>query len=258
YRDGFVPVLLFMRLQSFLSQNGVASRRKCAEIILAGEVRVNGKVASGPGDAIDPEKDEILYQSKPVRPCARRQYFLFHKPLNVITTARDTHARKTVVDFFKGVQARLFPVGRLDRNTTGILLLTDDGELANRLMHPRHGVLKRYAVLTDSPLSSVQLTKFSKGVQLGPKRTAECGIRPCGKKERYYAYEVTLAEGQNRQIRRMMTILGKNVKALHRFEYGPLVLGRLEPGKHRPLTAEEVAALRQATQTPGGNSRGHS
>jgi 23S rRNA pseudouridine2605 synthase len=237
-----------MRLQSFLSKSGVASRRKCAELVQEGKVKVNGEVVTEPGKAIEPDQDVILYRGKPVVSKALA-YYMFHKPLNVITTAKDPQNRRTVVEFFKDKKERVFPVGRLDRNTTGLLLVTNDGDLANALMHPRYGVTKRYAVLIDKSLSKAQLDKFKRGLRIeGDKKTAACQITAYGKQGGHFAYEVTLKEGKNRQIRKMMEILGCRVKALHRFEYGPLDLGNLKLGASRPLKATELKALREFIQ----------
>jgi len=234
-----------MRLQSYLSKSGLASRRKAADFIREGKVTVNGSVVREPGAAVDPAKDEICFGKKEVR-SAQAVYYVFHKPVNVITSASDPQGRRTAVDFFSGIPHRVFPVGRLDRNTTGLLLMTNDGDLANELMHPRYGVVKRYAVLTDRCLSPNQMEKFRRGMRLEGGKTRACEIKDYGPKGRHYAYEVALKEGKNRQIRRMMEILGHSVKALHRFEYGPLELGHLKPGHFRSLSPAEVKRLRDS------------
>jgi len=232
-----------MRLQSYLSRAGIASRRQTAELIKEGKVSVNGVVTREPGKSVDPDEDKITYLNRLVS-IEKKAYYLFHKPMNVITTTKDTHDRKTVAHYFKKLPVRVYPVGRLDRNTTGLLLLTNDGDLANRLMHPRHGIQKRYVVLTKSPLSKAQILKFRKGVRLGSEKTAPCEIVYHGRAGSGHAYEVTLREGKNRQIRRMMEILDKSVTSLHRYEYGSIHLGKLKAGESRPLTAQEVQLLK--------------
>lgn len=235
-----------MRLQSYLADAGVASRRRSAELIESGLVKVNGQIVRAPGHAVDAEKDVIEFKGQKVRPEALH-YYLFHKPINVITTAADEQGRKKVTDFFRKVNARVFPVGRLDRNSTGLLIMTNDGALANGLMHPSKGVEKRYAVLLDGPLGKEQMIKFQKGLKIEGQMTSTCQIIDHGPVERRgFAYEVVLHEGKNRQIRKMMEILGRHCKEIHRFEYGALQLGRLKPGEFRPLTPAEVAQLKES------------
>lgn len=234
-----------MRLQSFLADAGVASRRKSAELIEAGLVKVNGEVVKAAGHKVDPAADRVEYKGKRVEPEAL-EYYLFYKPMNVITTAADEQGRKKVTDFFTHIKARVFPVGRLDRNSTGLLIMTNDGALANGLMHPSKGVEKRYAVLLDGPLGQEQMLKFQKGLRIEGQTTSTCQIIDHGALEkRGFAYEVVLHEGKNRQIRKMMEILGRHCKEIHRFEYGPLKLGRLKPGEYRPLTSDEVRTLKE-------------
>lgn len=235
-----------MRLQSFLADAGVASRRKSAELIESGLVKVNGEVVKAPGHPVDGEKDVIEFKGQKVKPEALH-YYLFYKPTNVITTAADEQGRKKVTDFFTKVNARVFPVGRLDRNSTGLLVMTNDGALANGLMHPSKGVEKRYAVLVDGPLGPEQMLKFQKGLKIEGQMTSTCKITDHGAVERRgFAYEIVLHEGKNRQIRKMMEILGRHCKEIHRFEYGALRLGKLKPGEFRPLTPDEVAALKES------------
>ncbi len=234
-----------MRLQSYLADAGVASRRKSAELIEQGLVKVNGTVVKAAGHPVDPGKDTVEFKGRKVEPEAC-EYYLFYKPMNVITTAADEQGRKKVTDFFTKVKARVFPVGRLDRNSTGLLVMTNDGALANGLMHPSKGVEKRYAVLLDGPLGPEQMMKFQKGLKIEGQTTSTCKITDHGPVDkRGFAYEVVLHEGKNRQIRKMMEILGRHCKEIHRFEYGPLKLGRLKPGEYRPLSADEVQTLKE-------------
>lgn len=232
-----------MRLQSYLSKSGVTSRRKAADLIKAGGVTVNGAKVTEPGFAVDPEKDTIVCKGEGVQP-TDKVYFLFHKPKAVITTVTDTHGRKTVADFFKHLPYRLYPVGRLDQDTTGLLIMTNDGDFANRLIHPSHGLEKIYEAILASKLSEDQRRKVEKGLWLGEHKTAPCRVvpQPAWRGEGYL-YKITLHEGRKRQIREMMKIVGARVLALHRPQIGTLTLGDLKPGMFRQLSAEEIRTL---------------
>jgi len=234
-----------LRLQSYISKSGITSRRKAAEWIKAGKVSVDGKTVLEPGCAIDPEKADVVCNGQHVRG-EKKVYFLFHKPRNVISTVTDNHSRRTVTDFFKSIPERLYPVGRLDRDTTGLLVMTNDGELANRLMHPRYTCDKTYELQLDRPLSPSQIKYLEKGVRIDGKKTAPCKIRPLSKqsaKRGAFAYRIILHEGRKRQIRHMMEIVKAAVVTLHRVQVGNLKLGNLKPGTYRALTAAEVKSL---------------
>ncbi|MCA9396919.1 MAG: rRNA pseudouridine synthase, partial [Candidatus Omnitrophica bacterium] len=164
-----------MRLQNILAQAGIASRRKSAEIIQAGRVQVNGKVETVPGAPVDPASDAVLVDGKPVK-AEKKRYFIFHKPLNVITTMKDESGRKSVVEYFKSIEERVFPVGRLDRNTTGLLIVTNDGEFANQLMHPRNEIEKYYVTIVDQRLNPSQMKRFEMGIALDKRKTAPCRV----------------------------------------------------------------------------------
>lgn len=239
-----------MRLQVFLAQSGVASRRASADLIRDGHVAVNGKIVHEPGFHVQPESDRIAFRGQPIQ-FEKKEYFIFYKPTNVVTTASDEKGRKTVVDFFKKIKTRLYPVGRLDRNTTGILIMTNDGELANHLMHPRYGVVKKYVAVIDKPLSAEMMKKFKKGIYLESGITHAAHIHFIEEHSKGHAYEIHIHEGKNRQIRKMMEILEREVKFLHRFEYGPLNLGDLKPGEYRSITSEELKLLKK--DTPQGS-----
>ncbi len=238
-----------MRLQSFLSQSGVASRRSVIDELEAGKVKVNGEVVRIPSYPIYPDKDEVKYEGQIVKLSSQKLYFIFNKPRGVITTAKDTHGRKTVSDFFKHVKERLYPVGRLDQETTGLLLLTNDGDLANKLMHPRYGINKVYEALIDREISKEGVEKLKKGVTIkdeeGEFQTAPCEIRVLNSREGKSKVEIELHEGHKRQIRLMFKSLGIHVIYLHRKFYGPLNLKGLTPGKFRPLNSQEVLLLKK-------------
>ena len=222
---------------------GIAARRKCEALILEGLVSVNGETVRDLGRQVDPGKDKILYRGKPVS-FEAPVYFLLHKPAGYTTTVSDPHAEKTVLELVPSAlshKVRLFPVGRLDKDSTGLLLLTNDGELANRLIHPRYGVGKRYEVTLDRPLEEKARAKLLRGVQLeeGPAR-AERVEELSGRKVR-----LTLREGKKREIRRMFDRVGYRVQELCRVEFGTLKLADLPSGQGRLLTPQEEAALKR-------------
>ncbi len=227
-----------MRLQVFLSRSGACSRRKALAVVFAGRVSVNGRVISEPSFLVLPEKDRVLLDGRPVGP-REKAYVLFHKPKGVVTTKRDRFADKTVLDFFPTDLRHLNPVGRLDKDTTGLLFLTNDGDLAHRLMHPSFDVEKVYRVRLDRPLSPADKTKLEKGVVLDGKRTLPCRIGGRGAAD----IEMTIHEGRKRQVRRMFAFLGYAVEELKRIRHGPLVLGNLKPGSWRRLAPHEIQAL---------------
>jgi 23S rRNA pseudouridine2605 synthase len=227
-----------VRLNAYLARAGVASRRAAEELIRAGRVRVNGEVA---GLATFVERtDRVELDGRPLElePLA---YVLLHKPAGVVTTASDPHGRPTVVDLVE-LPRRIVPVGRLDADTTGALLLTNDGPLAHRLMHPRYEVDKIYEADVEGEPDEEALRRLAEGLELDDGTTAPTGVRRLGPSR----LELTLHEGRNRQVRRMCEAVGHPVTHLHRREYAGLTLEGVEPGKWRELTPAEVAALRAA------------
>jgi len=241
------------RLNRFLARSGVASRRAADELIASGSVRVNGEVSPPSGVLIDPEKDEISVDGRTVKPLTRHRYLMLNKPLGVITTAKDESSRTTVLDAVGDEGAaghRLFPVGRLDADTTGLLVLTDDGDLAFRLTHPRYKVAKEYvAVVAGSP-SEKDIEALRSGVDLDDGKTAPAEVEVVGFEEAPGAgrteVRVVIREGRHRQVRRMLQSVGHRVQSLRRTGFGPLKLGRLKVGGWRVLSEGEVEALRRA------------
>ncbi len=227
-----------VRLNRYLASAGLGSRRAVDELIRAGRVTVNGEV--GELGAAVGDGDLVAVDGRPVAP-QELAYLILHKPSGVVTTASDPQRRRTVLDLVQS-QQRVYPVGRLDRDTTGLLLLTNDGELANRLAHPRHGVDKTYVADVEGDPSPEALRRLADGVELddGPTARARARRLEAGR------LELVIHEGRNRQVRRMCEAVGHPVRRLHRTAYGPLELGTLAPGLWRPLTGEEVAALRLA------------
>ncbi len=230
-----------MRLNAFLARAGVASRRKADELIKAGRVTVNGK--PGELNTFVESRDRVEVDGKPV---AKQElaYLLLHKPAGVVTTARDPHGRPTVVDLVPP-EPRVVPVGRLDADTTGALLLTNDGELAHRLAHPRYEVDKVYVADVEGEPTDETIRRLAQGVDLDDGRTAPARVRRLGPSR----LELAIHEGRNRQVRRMCEAVGHPVRRLHRPVYAGLTLGKLEPGDWRRLGKDEIAGLRAATGT---------
>jgi 23S rRNA pseudouridine2605 synthase len=228
-----------MRLAKFLAHHGVASRRASEEIVRAARVTVGGEVVTDPARDVD-EGSGVAVDGKPLREARERLVYAVNKPLGVVSTAKDTHGRPTVVELVPKGAGRVFPVGRLDADTTGLILLTNDGELANRLTHPRYGVAKTYHATVRGPVRREALERLREGVQLedGPARARVRLLRPD-------LVELTIKEGRKRQVRRMMEEVGHPVRGLVRVRFGPLHLGDLKPGSARRLTRAEVERLRK-------------
>jgi 23S rRNA pseudouridine2605 synthase len=231
-----------VRLNRYLASAGIGSRRAVEALIAAGRVTVNG-AAAGLAARVE-EGDDVRLDGRAVRPQAS-VYVLLHKPAGVVTTSSDPQGRPTAVGLVAAGE-RLFAVGRLDRDTTGALVLTNDGELANRLMHPRHGVAKTYVAEVDGRPDDAALAALRRGVELEDGPTAPAAVRRLAPSR----VELTIHEGRNRQVRRMLAAVGHPVARLHRSRYAGLELGGLDPGEWRELSAEEVAALRDASGSP--------
>jgi pseudouridine synthase len=239
-----------MRLNAYLARAGVSSRRGAEELIRAGRVRVNGEIAGlatfvSEGDHV--ELDGALLEVEPLA------YVLLHKPKGVVTTADDPHGRPTVVGLV-GHERRIVPVGRLDLDTSGALLLTNDGPLAHRLMHPRYGVEKVYEAEVEKIPDEAVLVRLREGVALDDGRTAPAGARLLRRGEDRAVLELTLHEGRKHQVKRMCEAVGHPVRRLHRRVYAGLELGGLAPGKWRELGPEEVARLRELTARPASRA----
>lgn len=225
-----------MRLAKFLAHAGVASRRSAERLIAAGRVRVGGEVVTDPARDVD-EASGVEVDRVAVAPEAT-EVWAVHKPAGVVSTAREPGRRRAVTELVD-TGARLYPVGRLDVDSTGLMLLTNDGELANRLTHPRYRVQRAYRVRLARPPAEADLERLRRGVRLEDGPTAPAKVRRLGERE----LEIVLREGRKRQIRRMAEAVGNEVAALRRVRIGPLELGDLEPGAARRLSADEVARL---------------
>jgi 23S rRNA pseudouridine2605 synthase len=242
-----------VRLNKYLADRGVGARRKCDALIAEGRVRVNGEVVTAAGTKVEEQRDRVSVDGKPVAGRSRTVYYVLNKPVGVITTLDDPEGRRTVGELLpRG--ARVYPVGRLDADTSGLLLLTNDGELAHRLMHPRYGVLKVYRVrLADEPRPD-QLRRLAAGVRYEPGRvSAPARVRRVDPGFDAIMIELAIHEGRFRQVRRMCEAVGLQVTGLHRVGYGPLRLGPLARGMFRELSPDEVESLRAAASRPGGS-----
>lgn len=233
------------RLQKVLAAAGIASRRKCEEVILEGTVRVNGRVVDELPAFVDTEKDIITVDGRKIY-AVQKVYFLLNKPKGVICTNSDPQGRKKAIDIVK-VRERIFCVGRLDIESTGIIILTNDSELANRLTHPRYGLAKTYVVNVSGELGGEQIEKLKRGVWLAEGKTGRAVIKILKRNRKESLAEVTIREGLNREIRRMFAKMGLPVKSLTRTRIGKISSRGLGIGKFRALTQAEVAYLRKIT-----------
>ncbi|MFQ5648878.1 MAG: pseudouridine synthase [bacterium] len=231
-----------MRLNKYLAECGVASRRKCDELIAAGKVSVNGQVARHLGVKVDEFADTIRLQNTVVKPNRELEYILLNKPKDVITTVSDDRGRRTVLDIVSPTK-RVFPVGRLDRDTTGVLLLTNDGELAHRLTHPKFKIDKTYEVKLNAPLKWSDQCRLQSGVELEEGITSECRVEIPEPKDKTVV-RMTIHQGWKRQVRRMFAALGYHVVQLKRVRFAFIDLSGLKRGQSRHLSSQEVARLR--------------
>ncbi len=231
-----------IRLQKYLSQCAVASRRKSEELILAGKVKVNGKIA-GLGDKIDPKYDTVTVCGKKIVASKKHYYIMLHKPRGFITTMEDEMGRKCVAQLVKDVGARVYPVGRLDKDSEGLLIMTNDGDFANHMTHPSKHVPKTYRVTVRPNVTEEQLLAFNEGIEIDGRKTAPADAHIIDKSDNRVVLEIVLREGRNRQIRRMCEELGLEVARLKRTHIGSLKLGMLPQGQWRNLTEDEVHKL---------------
>jgi pseudouridine synthase len=245
------------RLQKILAHAGLASRREAEQWILEGRVAINGTVVRELGTRADPAKDSIKVDGKRVKYAGAPLYFALHKPPGVVTTLDDPQGRPDLKNFLRnlGEKKRVYPVGRLDFNSSGLLLLTNDGELAQRLMHPRFGVKKVYHVKLSSCPTAEDLARLRKGIRLEEGITAPARARVLEKLKKNAWVEIELHEGRKREVRRMFLALGFFVEKLVRVRVGTVALGRLAPGELRPLTASEVTQLKQSVGLAGNEGR---
>lgn len=233
-----------MRIAKFLAAAGVASRRKSEELILEGKVSVNGKIIDELGMQIDPDTDIIKVSGKRIKAPEEKVYLMLNKPVGCVSTCSDEKGRDTVLDYVKDIKARIYPVGRLDFTTEGLLLLTNDGELANTLTHPRHEVGKRYLTIIDDVLTEDDVKKLEKGVFIEGGKTAPARVKILKSAPGRTELTIIIHEGRNHQVKKMFEAIEKNVVFLKRISVGDLNLGTLKKGEYRHLTEEEVSYLK--------------
>jgi 23S rRNA pseudouridine2605 synthase/23S rRNA pseudouridine2604 synthase len=238
---------MLIRLQKYMSERGICSRRQAEKHITAGKIRVNGTVVTTLGTKVDPDRDIVTYDKNIVRDTSQLVYVMLHKPAGVVTSCKQP-GEKTVMNLVRTAE-RVYPIGRLDKDSTGLLLLTNDGELAYRLMHPKFQHEKEYIVETTEPITEGALKKLRNGVRITGVKTQQARVRKLGPKR----FKIILREGRNRQIRRMCRKVGTEVKRLKRIRIENIVLGTLPPGQWRNLTPAEYTQLleRVGLHNPG-------
>ncbi len=237
-----------VRLQKLIAGTGIASRRKAEEMIAAGRVMVNGKVVTELGTKVEPGRDHVKVDGKHLSAAQPFVYLMLNKPKNVMSTLDDPGGRTTVRDFLRGVSVRVFPVGRLDFDSEGLMLLTNNGDLAQALLHPRYHVPKTYLIKVKGVLSNEEIKKLEQGVRLEDGITSPAMVKKVRKVEANSWLEITIREGRKHQVKRMLESVGHPVIKLMRIKMGPLVLGNLEPGEFRFLTDREANALRDVVE----------
>ncbi len=232
------------RLDKYLSHLGLASRRSIKKLLKEEMLTVNGDRVRESGTRIDPVKDDIRLNGEKILP-PKMQYYILNKPKGIISTTSDERGRQDVTSFIP-TRHRIYPVGRLDKDTTGLILLTNDGELTHKLIHPRYHVPKVYRLTIEGRMEKEQINAFQKGVILDDGITSPAEVKIIDDSYQKSLIEVTLHEGKNRQIRRMCEIVGMNLLELERIKFGPISIGQLKSGKYRELSDKEVEQLRQA------------
>lgn len=232
-----------MRINKYLAQAGVASRRKVEEFILAGKVKVNGKVTRDLSTDIK-DTDIVYFENRPVKASSNYVYYKLNKPKGYVTTVDDDKDRKTVMDLLRGIHTRVYPVGRLDYDTEGLLLFTNDGDLTNVLTRPSSEVKKTYIAHIESGITKEEIKTLTSGVEIDGYKTKPCSIEAIELSQTLSKLQVTITEGKNRQIRKMFESVGKNVIFLRRTQIGEIRLGGLSRGEYAPLNAKELKYLR--------------
>lgn len=237
-----------MRLQKFIAECGIASRRNAEKIIESGRVTVNGELVDYMGCVINPEEDVVEIDGRVIEPENKKYYIMLNKPKNYVTTVSDDLGRPTVMQLVSDINARIYPVGRLDFDTTGLLIMTNDGEFANLLTHPKHVVNKTYIARIDKPLDENQLDTLRNGIDLDGVLTSPAKAENIKRPQKGFEVKITIHEGKNRQVRRMLDAVGANVMSLKRISVGSLTLGNLPEGKWRRLSDAEINKLRGKTK----------
>lgn len=234
-----------MRINKYIAASGLVSRRKADQLIENGNVKINGLALREPGYNVT-DGDVVEVNGRIIEADEKRVYIMLNKPLGYITTVNDEKDRPTVMELVKDVDARIFPVGRLDYNTSGLLIMTNDGDFAYRLTHPKHNIMKTYKVLAAGVLSAEKCAMLRKGVDIGGFVTSPAQVKIIKGMPRYTIVEITIHEGKNRQVRKMFKAVGNNVQELQRTAMGDVRLGRLAEGHYRKLTKEEIEYLKNS------------
>ncbi|TKB77783.1 MAG: rRNA pseudouridine synthase [Nitrospira sp.] len=237
-----------IRLQKLIASTGLSSRRKAEMLIASGRVSVNGKVVTELGTKVDPERDHVKVDGKHLTSAQPFVYLMLNKPKNVMSTLDDPGGRDTVKDFLHGVSVRVFPVGRLDFDSEGLMLLTNNGELAQALLHPRYHVPKTYLIKVKGVLTDAEISQLQRGVKLEDGMTSPAMVKKVKRAEANSWLEITIREGRKHQVKRMLESVGHLVIKLMRVRMGSLALGKLEPGEFRFLTDREANALRELVE----------
>lgn len=233
-----------MRLQKYLASCGVASRRSAEKLIAQGHVSIDGQVVSEMGVQVE-DGQTVCVDGQVVRPEEEKHYILYHKPAGEVTTASDPEGRATVLDKFRDYPARLYPVGRLDYDSEGLLLLTNDGDLTERMLHPSMEIEKVYLARVSNQVTPEEARRLETGVMVDGRRTSRAKVKLLSVQPLFTDLLITIHEGRNRQVRKMVEQVGHQVVMLRRIRFGPLKLGELPRGMWRPLTPEETAAIKE-------------
>lgn len=231
-----------MRINKYIASSGVTSRRKAEELVLAGKVKINGKVVSNLATDVK-ETDQVTIEGKPIHTAENFVYYKLHKPKGYVSTVNDDKGRKTVMELMRGVHTRVFPVGRLDYDTEGLLLLTNDGDLSNILTRPKSEVEKVYYATIEGTISKDEVKTLSSGVEIDGYKTKPCSIVVMSENQNQTKLAITITEGKNRQIRKMLEAVNKTVTFLKRVQIGEIRLGGLSRGEYAQLNAKEVRYL---------------
>lgn len=237
-----------MRLQKYMAKSGVASRRKSEEIILSGRVKVNGKLVKELGSKIDPDKDRVMVDDRPIELESNKVYIILNKPFGYTTTLKDRYSDKKVIDLIDGIDERIYPVGRLDEDTEGLLLLTNDGDLTYKLTHPSYEVKKKYIAHVKGIPNDKELDRFEKGIELDGSLTAPAKVNILKVRNKNAVLEIEIHEGRNRQVRRMCEYINHPVIDLERVSLDGLSLDGLKRGSWRYLSDGEVEMLKKAVE----------
>mgnify|MGYP000864385858 CR=1 FL=1 len=232
------------RLQKYIARCGIASRRKAEEIILQGKVKVNGRIVKELGSKINPEKDLVTVYDEKIFEKEEHTYIKLYKPEGYVTTVKDQFNRKTVIDLIN-IKERIYPIGRLDYDTSGLLLLTDDGDLANKLMHPKYHIFKTYNVEIKGSLNNESINILKTGILIDSYKTAPAKVKLLKQAQNNSYVQISIHEGKNRQVRKMFEAVGHKVLKLKRISFGNIVLGKMKPGEWKYLTNDEVKFLKE-------------